>query len=232
MNMGLLAMVWLLLKGFMVSLQLAAGVLILGTVFGFLLGIAGARGSRVTRSIIHGLVVIVRGVPLLIQVFAVFYFLPLVGPTLSPFLTATVALSLFAAVTIGEIVRGSIVTVPAGQWEAARALGLGRLHTLVLVVLPEALPTIIPSLVGQFVWLIKGTSIISLLGVPELMYAGHQIIERTLRGFEVMALIWIIYTAVCYPLSVLGRYLEARLKFPDQGSALAAPKMALAGDRV
>jgi polar amino acid transport system permease protein len=210
--MSLLTITLMLLKGFLVSLQLAAVVLVAGTIFGFLGGILAIAGGRPLRAVINAAVIVVRGVPLLIQVFAVFYVLPLIGPTLSPFVTAATALTLFATITITEIVRGSIAAIPAGQAEAARALGLRTVHVFGLVILPQAMRAIIPSLVGQFVWLIKGTAIISLLGVPELMHSAKAIIERTLRGFEVMALVWLYYTAICLPLSLISRRIETKLR--------------------
>jgi polar amino acid transport system permease protein len=211
-SMDFLSIAFLLLKGLFVSLELAVVVLLVGTIFGFAGGILVSASGRFVRLAIGALVVLVRGTPLLIQVFAVFYVLPLVGPALSPFTTAATALSLYAAVTITEIVRGSIASLPKGQVEGAYALGLSKVRAFQLIVLPQAMRTIIPSLVGQFVWLIKGTAIISLLGVPELMHSAKAIIERTLRGFEVMILVWVYYTAICLPLSIMGRRIEAILK--------------------
>jgi polar amino acid transport system permease protein len=200
-----------LLVGLYASLRLATVVLLLGSVGGILLASLRALGKGPGRFGVSTLLYLVRGVPLLIQAFAVFYVLPLFGLRLSPFTTAALALSLFASVTIGEIIRGGIIAVPAGHFEAALALGLTPVRAFMLVVLPQALRAVLPPLVGQFVSLIKATAIISLLGVPELMYSGREIIERTLQGFEVMALIWLLYTAVCLPLSAWGRWLERHL---------------------
>lgn len=200
-----------LLHGLAVTLQLAAVVLAFGTAGGVVLGIASAYGGAPARLFVGTLLYLARGLPLLIQVFAIFYLLPLFGPTLDRFSTAAVALGAFAAMTISEIVRGGLVAIPKGQIEAAYSLGLKRLATIRLIILPQALRVLLAPLIGQFVFLVKATSIISLLGVPELMFSAREIIERDLEGFKVMSLVWLIYTAVCMPLSMLGRHLERRL---------------------
>lgn len=206
---------WMILAelshGLLNSLKLAVVVLLIGAFGGFALGIAAAYGGRIVRLIVATLLYLTRGLPLIIQVFAIFYLLPLVGPTFDQFTTAIVALGLFASVTISEIVRGGLISISRGQIEAAQALGLSMFATIYLIVLPQAMRVLLAPLVGQFVFLIKATSIISLLGVPELMLAAREIIERDLQGFKVMAFVWFLYTAVCMPLSMLGRYFEKRM---------------------
>lgn len=213
-----------LLHGLGVTLELAAVVLLIGAVGGLLLGLLATFGGRPVRAITASMLFLARGLPLLIQVFAIFYLLPLFGPTLDRFATAAVAVGLFASVTNGEVVRGSLLAIPAGQVEAGYALALTRIQTIVLIVLPQALRVIIAPLVGQFIFLIKATSIISLLGVPELMFAAREIIERDLEGFKVMAMVWLLYTAVCLPLSIVGRLIESRLAAPQR----QAPKIGAA----
>lgn len=181
-----------LLHGLAVTLQLAAVVLAFGTAGGVVLGIASAYGGAPARLFVGTLLYLARGLPLLIQVFAIFYLLPLFGPTLDRFSTAAVALGAFAAMTISEIVRGGLVAIPKGQIEAAYSLGLKRLATIRLIILPQALRVLLAPLIGQFVFLVKATSIISLLGVPELMFSAREIIERDLEGFKVMTLVWLL----------------------------------------
>ena len=201
-----------LLKGLSITLELASVVLLLGLGGGMLYAAAARSGGRL-RGVATVLLFLLRGIPLLMQVFAVFYVLPLFGLRLDPFTTAAIALALFASVTIGEILRGGIAAVAAGQTEAARALGLSSLQVFRLVVLPQATRIALGPLIGQLVFLIKATSVISLLGVPELMLAGREVIERNLEGMKVMALVWLLYTATCFPLSMLGRRLERTLPF-------------------
>ncbi|OED44210.1 hypothetical protein AB833_02140 [Chromatiales bacterium (ex Bugula neritina AB1)] len=198
-----------LLKGLLITLELAGIVLVLGTVLGVLGGILSVWGGRVVRLCLTFFIFIIRGVPLLVQIFLVFFALPLAGIKLSAFMSAVLALSVFATATITEIVRGGIQSVSSGQMEAAKAVGFSHAQAVRIVVLPQATMFMLPPLITQWVLLVKSTAIISLLGVPELMLAGREVIERTLLGLEVMTLIWLMYTAICFPLTVLGRRLEA-----------------------
>ena len=201
-----------LMRGLLVTVELAALVLVLGTVGGILGGVLWGIAGPVVRAAITIAIMLSRGIPLLVQVFIVFFVLPFFGVVLSGFTTAVVALSLFAGATITEIIRGGILAVPHGQMDAARSVGFTYYQVMRIVILPQAFRSILPPLITQFVFLIKATSIISLLGVPEIMLAGREVIERTLLGFQVMAMIWLIYTAICFPLTIVGRRLEADLQ--------------------
>ncbi|HVY42620.1 MAG TPA: amino acid ABC transporter permease [Hyphomicrobiaceae bacterium] len=200
-----------LLEGLALTVELALVVLAIGTVWGLIGGVLSVLGGPILRGVFTALIFMVRGVPLLIQVFVVFYLLPLWGLKLSAFATAALALSVFATATIVEIVRGGIEAIPSGQTEAAMAVGFSRIQTMRFVVLPQAMRSMMPALITQFVLLVKATSIVSLLGVPELMMAGREVIERTLLGLPVMAMIWLLYSAICYPLTVFGRRLEGAM---------------------
>ena len=200
-----------LLIGLGASLELAVLVLLSGTFGGVLLATISNFGGRLGRSFIVAILYLARGVPLLVWIFAIFFVLPQVGLRLSAFTTAAVALTIFASVTIAEIFRGGILAVPRSQTEGALALGLSPLRAFVLIVLPQALRVVLPGMISQFIFLIKASALISLLGVSEMMHVGREIIERTLQGFEVMSLIWILYTLVCLPLGIFSRWLERRL---------------------
>ena len=197
-----------LLRGLAVTLQLAALVLVIGVVCGTFCGVLYVWGGVVVRTMLLVLIFLARGIPLLVQIFAVFFILPLMGLRFSGFTSAAIALSIFATATITEIVRAGIEGVPSGQLQAAVSVGFRYWAAVHTIVLPQAFRSILPPLVTQLVFLIKSTSLLSLVGVSDLMYAGREVIERTLLGFEVMALLWITYTAICYPLTVLGRRLE------------------------
>jgi His/Glu/Gln/Arg/opine family amino acid ABC transporter permease subunit len=219
---ALLALMPLLLQGFGVTLLLTALSIGLGTVFGTLLGCLYAWGGRVVRFLLFLTVTVVRGVPLVVQVFAVFFVLPAYGIKLSAITSAAAALTLFASFTIMEIVRGGINAVPRAQFQAALSLGFSFAGAMRTVVLPQALRSMIPSLVNQAVFMVKATSVVSLFGVTEFLYVSKEQIERTLMSFEIMAIVWIAYTMICYPLTVLGRRFEARLHARGQSSLAAA----------
>ena len=210
----------LLLRGFGITLLLAAVAIGLGSVIGTALGCLYAWSGWPVRLLLFAFVAIVRGVPLVVQVFAVFFVLPTYGLRFSATTSAAIALTLFASFTIMEIVRGGIEAVPREQYQAAISLGFSFLAAMGTVVLPQAFRTMTPGLVNQAVFMVKATSVVSLFGVTEFLYVSKEQIERTLLGFEIMAMVWIAYTLVCYPLTALGRYFEARLK--SRGQAVLA----------
>jgi polar amino acid transport system permease protein len=203
-----------LLTGLSVTLELSAVVLVIGTIGGIVFASFSFFGGRWARIFTDIILFLTRGLPLLVQVFAIFYFLPILGLSFGRFATAVVALGAFASVTIGEIIRGGLLSIPKGQIEAAKALGLSFVQSAFLVVFPQVVRIVLGPIVGQFVFLVKATSIISLLGVPELVLAAREIIERTLEGFKVMALVWFFYTLICLPMSMLGRWVERRMAIP------------------
>jgi ABC-type amino acid transport system permease subunit len=123
-----------------------------------------------------------------------------------------------------EIVRGGIEAVPREQFQAALSLGFSNVGAMTTVVLPQAMRSMTPSLVNQAVFMVKATSVVSLFGVTEFLYVAKEQIERTLMGFEIMAFVWVAYTLVCYPLTALGRWFEARLKARGQ-TALASASL-------
>jgi His/Glu/Gln/Arg/opine family amino acid ABC transporter permease subunit len=211
-----------LLQGLAVTLFLTALSIGLGAVFGTLLGCLYAWGGRLLRSLLFFIVTIVRGVPLVVQVFAVFFVLPAYGIKFSAVTSAGIALSVFASFTIMEIVRGGIEAVPKPQFQAALSLGFTFAAAMRTVVLPQALRSMTPSLVNQAVFMVKATSVVSLFGVTEFLYVSKEQIERTLMGFEIMAIVWLTYTVVCYPLTVFGRRMEARLRARGQSSLAVA----------
>jgi polar amino acid transport system permease protein len=201
----------LLGEGTAVTLVLAATTLFLGVIGGVVLSTFSIYGGSFAQFVVGTLLFLARGLPLLVQVFAIFFVLPLYGMTFDRYTTAVIALALFASVTIGEILRGGILSIPRGQREAGLALGFHPVAMFFLILMPQTMRLVLGPLVGQFVSLIKATSIISLLGVAELMLSAREVIERTLEGMEVMALVWLIYTTICFPLSALGRWIERRM---------------------
>jgi His/Glu/Gln/Arg/opine family amino acid ABC transporter permease subunit len=207
-----------LLPGLAVTFKLALMTAFTGVGAGAVLGCVAAWGGPVVRAPLFGLLVVARGVPLLVQVFALFFGLPALGIRWSATASAAVALIFFTAMTTMEIVRGGILGVPKEQILAARALGLSFLQTLGTVVLPQAGRIVLPSFVNQLVLVIKATSIVSFIGVADVMMLAKESVERTQMGFETMGMVWIIYTCACLPLTTLGRRLERVLT--ERGFAL------------
>lgn len=154
---------------------------------------------------------LLQGTPLLLQLFLVFFGLPLLGVDVSPLLAAGVALTLYAAAFLAEIWRGCVDAVPRGQWEASSALGLNFRFQMQYVILPQALRLAIPPTVGFLVQLLKATALASIVGFDELTRAGTIVTNATFQPLVVYGLVALIYFAMCYPLTVCAGFLERRL---------------------
>lgn len=182
-----------------------------GGVLGLAVALLRTAPKRVLRVGAAGYILVFQGTPLLMQLFMVFFGGSLLGLSPSPWTAAAVGLSLNAGAFLGEIWRGAIQTVPAGQHEAAMALGLPYSRRLGLVILPQALRIAVPPTVGFLVQVVKGTSLASVIGFTELARAGQLTNNATFRPFLVFSLVAAIYFALCWPLSWLSARLEARL---------------------
>lgn len=199
-----------LLEGLRGTLVLGLLVMSLGTLLGLLVGLA-KLGRGGIRTMATAFVELFRDTPLIMQIFFIFFGLPALGIRLNAFLAATVAMTFFAAANTAEIVRGAIQSLPQGQWEAARSLGLNSRQTLRWVILPQALRRTLPPLMGLFTTLLKDTSLAAIVNVFELTTAGRRVVERTLASFEIWLVVAALYFLVCYPLSVATQRLERRL---------------------
>jgi polar amino acid transport system permease protein len=169
-----------------------------------------ARPKRGAK-LVHYYIELLQGTPLLLQLFLVFFGLPLLGVDVSPLLAAGVALTLYAAAFLAEIWRGCVDAVPRGQWEASSALGLSFLLQMQYVILPQALRLAVPPTVGFLVQLLKATALSSIVGFNELTRAGTIVTNATFQPLVVYGLVALIYFAMCYPLTVCAGILERRL---------------------
>ncbi len=199
------------LKGVWMTVAVSGLSLIAGTVIGFICGILRTGKNKILRYVIGAWVDVVRGTPFLVQVFIVFFILPSVGIELKAFPAAVIALSNLAASFICEIVASGILSVPKGQREAATASGLSQYQQLRYIVMPQAMRSIMPPLVGQYVLSIKDSSIVSAIGVVDITRVGWLTVQRIPEGIMVFGLVGILYFAVCYPLINLSGYLEKRM---------------------
>jgi len=153
-----------------------------------------------------------QGSPLLIQLFVIFFGLPLVGILPTAWTAAAVGMTLWSAAYFVEIWRGCVEAVARGQWEASASLGLTYVQQMRLVILPQALPIAIAPTVGFMVQIIKGTAITSIIGFVDLSRAGGLITNATFEPFNVYGLVAVIYFCLCWPLSHGSRLLERRLR--------------------
>ena len=199
------------LKGVWMTVAVAGLSLIAGTVIGFICGIMRAGRNKPARLIIGLWVDLIRGTPFLVQVFIIFFILPGIGIELEAFPAAVIALSNLTASFICEIVAGGILAVPKGQREAATSAGLSYYQQLRFIVLPQAMRTIMPPLVGQYVLLVKDSSVVSAIGVVDITRVGWLTVQRVPEGLMVFGLVGLLYFAICYPLINLSGFLERRM---------------------
>ncbi|ADZ89467.1 ABC transporter permease subunit [Marinomonas mediterranea] len=170
---------------------------------------------RLTRnSILQKLVAVYielfQGTPLLMQMFLCFFGVSLLGYEISAWSAAILALTLFTSAFLVEIWRGCIDTLPKGQWEASRCLGMSFLQILRYIILPQALRVAIAPTVGFSVQVVKGTALASVIGFVELTKAGTMLNNATFEPFKVFAMVAVIYFLLCYPLSLSSKILEKK----------------------
>ena len=206
----------MLLQGMALTLELAFISLAIAMVIGILASLMGMSKNPVLRAINAALVAVVRGTPLLVQGFFIYFGITgLLNIRISAFMAGTIALSLNAGGYLSEIFRGGIQAVDPGQREAARSLGLSARQTTWRIIIPQAVRICIPSVVNQWCITIKDTSIISVLGLAELTKAGQMIISRTYRSFEVWIMVGIMYFVVIWLLTLLARFVEKKVSLDD-----------------
>jgi His/Glu/Gln/Arg/opine family amino acid ABC transporter permease subunit len=186
----------LLLRGALVTLEVSALGLLLATLIAVPVAFARLSRSRVLRAATFLYLDVVRGTPLLLQLFAMFYVPPLLGIDLSPFASGVLALGLNGGAYAAEIVRGGIQAVPRGQTESARALGMGAFQSARRIVLPQVVTNVLPALANEAAALIKASSLVSALALVELTRVGYQVVSRILRPTEVYVTVAALYLVI------------------------------------
>lgn len=204
-------------KGLLMTLKLALVILLFTTLISVVLGTLATFPSRPLRWLIHAYVEMFRSIPLIVNVFFIFFGAPLLGADLSPFAAVTLGLTLWGSANGIEIVRGGLLSVPRHQWKSAWALGLRPWHIYVYIVVPQSLKAILPAYTGLLTLLVQATSLGALVGVSEFLKVGQIIVERsTMMGgenpaFTVYSVVLLVYFVICSALTWLSRYLERRL---------------------
>jgi len=200
---------------FALTLETAALVIVGGTVAGVLLGLARSTRGRALRGAVALYIGLIRGTPLLVVLFVVYFAVPsLTGHRFTAYEAAVIGFIAFIAAYIAEDVRSGIRSVPRGQIEAALASGLSRGQVVRLVVLPQAIRRMIPALFNQFVRLLKFTSVASAIGVTELTGATLAVNAREFQPLPLLTGLALAYFAACYALSLVGRWLNRRYAIP------------------
>ena len=200
----------MLLAGAKVTFQASILSVLFGSLLGTLVGALRVVPFTPLRYIAAGYIYIIRGTPLLIQLFLIYFGLPSLGLNLPAFAAGIIGLSINSSGYVGEIVRGGIEAVPRGQWEASKVLGLSYFKTMRFIILPQAIRNMLPAIGNEFVTLIKESSLLSTLAITELTMVGQQVRRVTYASFETFILVGLIYLVMTSATSVLLQYVEKK----------------------
>jgi polar amino acid transport system permease protein len=195
------------------TLQVSALVVVFSLVGGILLGVGIVYGPRWLYWPIRIYSDVFRGIPLLVLIFFIYYALPLFGINFTNFVSVVVALSTFETAHIIEVVRGALQSIPRGQNEAAKTIGLRFSQRLVYVIAPQAVRRFLPPWINAVVDTVKGSALVSLVGIVDLMLAIQQVIGRTYIPMPLYVLGALMYFVINYSLSSASRRLEARFAY-------------------
>ena len=207
---------WLFLQGLGVTVLFTVAIVAAGLVVGLVAGLMRLSSWRVVRWVAQAYVEVFRCTPVLVQLVWFYYALPiLLGVEMSATTAAALALALYGGSFYSEIIRGGIVSIEAGQREAAEALGMMPGQAMRRIILAQAVRRMVPALMNQSIIQFKNTSLVSVLAVPDLLYQGQAVAHDTYRPLEVYSLVAVIYFAVLFPLTLLVGRIEARLRRSD-----------------
>lgn len=202
-----------LMGGLGTTLLVSLLVVVLSLIAGVILGVGLIYGPLPLRLLIRLLTDCIRGIPILVLIFAVYYGLPPLGLNLSSFWAAVLALTLFKTAQVIEYTRGAVSSIPRGQMEAAMSIGLIFSQRLRYVIFPQATRRFLPPWLNGVTDAVKGSALVSLLGVVDLMQAINQVIGRTYEPMPLYVLGALIYFAINYSLSTMSKMLEKRYAY-------------------
>jgi len=203
--LDILRVLWL---GSLETLRIVPLCIIISLIFGIIIGVIRSLRIPIVGQILTVYIVIMRGIPPLVLLFIIFFTLSLGSPLTS----AIFCLSLYHTAYVGEIVKGGIQSIPKGQGEAAKALGLNTYQTMRFIMLPQIFYSILPALCGQYIILVKDTAIVSVIGVQEIVWSGRQVMQLVYRPFEIFFLIGMFFFVICYFLARVSAWLESKVK--------------------
>jgi len=207
----------LLIAGAWVTLKITALAVGLGMVFGLIAAIGTLSSSRVLHLVARGYINFIRGTPLLVQIFIIYFALPvIIGSRIEPFVAAVAACSINSGAYVAEIFRAGIQSIAKGQTQAAWSLGLTSRQTMRYVVLPQAFKRVIPPLGNEFIAMLKDSSLVSVIGFEELTRKGQLVIAETYGSLEIWASVAILYLVMTLSISRLVAFLEKKFKTGDE----------------
>lgn len=193
------------------TIPLALLSFVLGLVLALLVALLRLSRNKIANGVGRFYVSVIRGTPLLVQLFVIFYGLPAIGVKLDPWPSAIIAFSLNVGGYAAEVIRAAILSVPSGQWEAGHMIGMSRTQTLLRIILPQAARVSVPPLSNTFISLVKDTSLASLILVTEMFQVAQQVAAFSQEFMLLYLEAALIYWVICLILSTVQTQLEKRL---------------------
>lgn len=204
------------INGAKLTLFLAFFTVLFGSVLGLLLSLMKLSNSKILKAISSTYIEFVRGTPILVQLYIVYYGLPSLGIEFPDVLAGIITLSLNSAAYVAEIIRAGISAVDKGQMEAARSLGMSNAQAMRHIIIPQAFKNILPALGNEFIVVVKESSIVSVIGIHELMYNADTVRGNTFRPFEPLIIAALLYFVMTFTLSKALGVVERRMKVSDK----------------
>ncbi len=197
-----------LLSGLRLTVGMTFGSMAIALVLGLLLALGRINTQAWLRAPIIAFVELIRGSPLLLQLFYIYYVLPAFGPRLTPIEAGLLGLGINYGAYLSEVFRAGIAAVGSGQREAAESLGMSGAQTMRFIILPQAWRIVIPPTGNYFVSLFKDTALVSTISIAELMFQGQLIASDTFRYMRIYSIVFVIYVIISIPASMGVRWLE------------------------
>ena len=206
-----------ILSGILITLGVSFAAILLSTLTGLIIGFLLTYANRYWRLPFRLYVDIVRGLPGLVTIFAVYYYLDFLlqffGLKLSPIASGVIALSVTSSAHVAEITRGALQAIPSGQTEAGKAIGLRFYQILMYILLPQSLIRMLPPWINTVVEIVKGSSLLALIGIVELLLTAQQLIAKNNYALRYYSFIGLIYFLINFAIEKLGKYAEKKLRF-------------------
>ena len=215
MSTGFFNELWLskmmIFRGIYMCLFVSITAIIIGTIIGIFIGLTLTYGNIFARFFARFYVDVIRGIPVLVLILTIYFVLPVVKIELGALEAGIVSLAIFASAQVAEMLRGGLQNVPIGQIEGAKAVGLGFFQTFIYVSLPQALRQVLPTWVNTAVEIVKGTTLVSLIGIVEITLVMQQIIGRNFLTMQFYALAGLIYFIICFSIERAGKFVEKKV---------------------
>jgi polar amino acid transport system permease protein len=200
-----------LLQGAATTIAVSLLAFALAVIFGLAFGIGRISRVAPVRAAAACYIQFIRGTPLLLQLFFIYYVLPYVGIVLTPFVSGVLGLTMNYAAYMAEVFRSGIQAIPKGQWEAGSSVGMSRALLMRRIILPQAIRIIVPALGNFFVSIFKDSALVSVITLRDLMFSGQLLASATYKHFEIFTMVAVIYFLISYPTAKLVEWVEAKI---------------------